>query len=129
MTAERPRQALVGLTGSRVPDAVRHVVTRRRAGTQKATQRHVGGWAPALQRTAEKALRSVRGTRPAYVPFGRTMAQPMRRSCWRPVTSHSKARGTSGTMPGKRARMSGGGVPAVSEARQTTTPPVSLNLV
>ena len=30
-------------------------------------------------------------------------------------------------MPGKRARMSGGGVPAVSEARQTTTPPVSLN--
>src|SRR6266702_6133641 len=60
--------------------------------------------------------------------FGRTMAQPTRKSGWRPFTSHSNARGTSGTMPGKRCAISGGGVPTVSEARQTTTPPVSLNL-
>ncbi len=62
-----------------------------------------------------------------YGPFGRTMAQPMRKSGWRPFTSHSKARGTSGVRPGKRFAISGGGVPAVSEARQTTTPPVSAN--
>ena len=50
-----------------------------------------------------------------------------RNSGWRPFTIHSKARGTSGTRPGKRCAISGGGVPEVSEARQTTTPPVSLN--
>ena len=44
-------------------------------------------------------------------PFGRTMAQPIRSSGWRPLTSHSNARGTSGTRPGKRCAMSGGGVP------------------
>ena len=62
-----------------------------------------------------------------YGFFGRTMAQPIRSSGWRPFTSHSKARGTSGTRPGKRLAMSAGGVPAVSDARQTTMPPVSLN--
>ena len=63
----------------------------------------------------------------SYGAFGRTMAQPIRNSGWRPFTSHSKARGTSGTRPGNRCAISGGGVPEVSEARQTTTPPVSLN--
>jgi len=56
--------------------------------------------------------RCVRGTKGTHGPFGRTIAQPMRRSGWRPFTSHSKARGTSGTMPGKRCAISGGGVPA-----------------
>jgi len=55
------------------------------------------------------------------------MAQPIRSSGCLPFTSHSKARGTSGTA-GKPLRQFGGGVPAVSDARQTTTPPVSLNL-
>ena len=50
------------------------------------------------------------------------MAQPIRNSGWRPFTSRSNARGTSGTRPGNRCAISGGGVPAVSEARQTTTP-------
>src|ERR1700731_4538617 len=59
--------------------------------------------------------------------FGRTMAQPIRSSGCRPVTKHSNARGTSETRPGNRCAISGGGVPTVSEARQTTTPPVSLN--
>ncbi|MDA9423789.1 hypothetical protein XH97_16880, partial [Bradyrhizobium sp. CCBAU 53380] len=36
----------------------------RRAGTQKATA-IAAMWAPALQRTAEVALRCVRGTRPS----------------------------------------------------------------
>src|SRR5581483_3614206 len=62
-----------------------------------------------------------------YCPLGRTMAQPMRSKGWRPLTSHSKARGTSGVSPGKRFASSAGTVPAVSEARQTTTPPVSAN--
>jgi hypothetical protein len=35
----------------------------RRAWTQKATQYNAERWAPALQRTAEVALRCVRGTR------------------------------------------------------------------
>ena len=55
------------------------------------------------------------------------MAQPMRSSGWRPLTIQSNARGTSGTRPGKRCAISGGGVPEVSEARQTTMPPVSMN--
>ena len=62
-----------------------------------------------------------------YGAFGRTMAQPIRNSGCRPFTIHSNARGTSGTRPGNRCAISGGGVPEVSEARQTTTPPVSLN--
>src|SRR3981189_1338479 len=62
-----------------------------------------------------------------YGAFGRTMAQPTRNSGWRPFTIHSNARGTSGTRPGKRCAMSGGGGPEVSEERQTTTPPVWLN--
>ena len=39
-----------------------------------------------------------------YGTFGRTMAQPIRSSGWRPFTSRSKARGTSGTRPGNRLR-------------------------
>ena len=39
------------------------------------------------------------------------MAQPIRSSGWRPLTSRSNARGTSGTRPGKRCAISGGGVP------------------
>src|SRR6185437_1108511 len=66
----------------------------------------------------------VRSPSEIQFPLGRTMAQPIRNSGWRPFTSQSKARGTSGTSPGKRLAISGGGVPAVSEARQTTTPPV-----
>ena len=62
-----------------------------------------------------------------YGAFGRTIAQPTRNNGCRPFTSHSKARGTSGTRPGNRCAISGGGAPDVSEARQTTTPPVSLN--
>lgn len=46
-----------------VPDAARHEVTHRRAGTM--LQRARGFWAPALQRIAD-ALRSVRGTKPPY---------------------------------------------------------------
>ena len=85
-----------------------------------------------FRRRSRIALRSIRATRrlrsvPRYGDFGRTMAQPIRNSGCRPVTNHSKARGTSGTRPGKRCAISGGGVPAVSEARQTTTPPVWLN--
>ena len=57
------------------------------------------------------------------------MAQPIRNSGCRPVTNHSNARGTSGTRPGNRCAISAGGVPDVSDARQTTTPPVSLNFV
>ena len=56
------------------------------------------------------------------------MAQPIRSKGWRPFTSHSNARGTSGTSPGNFCAISAGGVPAVSDARQTTTPPVWLNL-
>ena len=41
---------------SLVPDAVQRATLLRRAGTQNAS------WAPALQRTAEEALRRVRGT-------------------------------------------------------------------
>ena len=52
-----------------------------------------------------------------YGAFGRTMAQPIRSSPWRPVTIRSKARGISGTMPGNRLASSSGGVPAVSDAR------------
>jgi len=73
------------------------------------------------------ALRSIRGTAlsPArYGSFGRTMAQPIRSSGWRPFTIRSNARGTSGTMPGNRCASSAGGVPDVSDARQTTTPPL-----
>ena len=55
------------------------------------------------------------------------MAQPIRNSGCRPFTSRSNARGTSGTRPGNRCAISGGGVPTVSDARQTTTPPLSLN--
>jgi hypothetical protein len=44
-----------------------------------------------------------------YGAFGRTMAQPIRNSGCRPVTNHSNARGTSGTRPGNRRAMSGGG--------------------
>ena len=62
-----------------------------------------------------------------YGAFGRTIAQPTRNNGCRPFTSHSKARGTSGTRPGNRCAISGGGAPDVSEARHTTTPPVSLN--
>ena len=54
------------------------------------------------------------------------MAQPIRNSGCRPFTSRSNARGTSGTRPGNRWAISAGGVPIVSDARQTTTPPVSL---
>ena len=46
---------------------------------------------------------------------------------WRPFTSQSNARGTSGTRPGKCWAISAGGVPTVSDARQTTTPPLWLN--
>ena len=66
-------------------------------------------------------------TADGYGVFGRTMAQPIRSSGCRPFTSHSNARGTSGTRPGNRCAISAGGVPTVSEARQTTTPPVWLN--
>ena len=55
------------------------------------------------------------------------MAQPIRNNGWLPFTSRSNARGTSGTRPGNRWAMSAGGVPIVSDARHTTTPPVSLN--
>ncbi len=55
------------------------------------------------------------------------MPQPIRTRFWRPRTVCSKARGTSGTRPGNRCAISAGGVPAVSAARQTTTPPSSLN--
>ena len=40
----------------------------------------------------------------------------------------SKVCGTSGAMPGNSFAISDGGLPSVSEARQTTTPPVWLNL-
>ena len=43
------------------------------------------------------------------------------------MTRRSNTRGISGTRPGNRFAMSSGGVPAVSDARQTTTPPSSLN--
>ena len=86
-------------------------------------------------RTAQMRCRRARlltmtsGDRPdeLQAAFGRTMAQPTRNSGCRPSTSQSNARGTSGTRPGNRCAMSAGGVPTVSEARQTTTPPVSLN--
>ena len=71
--------------------------------------------------------RQARRRHEIYGAFGRTMAQPIRSSGCRPFTSHSNARGTSGTRPGNRCAISAGGVPAVSDARQTTTPPVSLN--
>ena len=76
--------------------------------------------------TREDALLTIRDVA-VYGAFGRTMAQPTRSSGCRPFTIHSNARGTSGTRPGKRCAISAGGVPEVSEARQTTTPPVSLN--
>ena len=82
------------------------------------------GWAAGLMvRDGASRLLTMRSSR----TFGRTMAQPIRSSGWRPLTYHSNARGTSGTRPGKRFAMSGGGVPTVSDARQTTTPPVSAN--
>jgi hypothetical protein len=65
------------LLRSRVPDAVRRAksaFTRvfaalwplRRAGTHKIAGELLATWAPALQRTAEEALRCVRGTRPPH---------------------------------------------------------------
>ena len=63
--------------------------------------------AKALEQTPPRV--SARSER--YGAFGRTMAQPTRSSGWRPFTIHSKARGTSGTRPGKRCAISGGGVP------------------
>ena len=53
-------------------------------------------------------LASLRATTEFYGAFGRTMAQPIRNSGWRPLTSHSNARGTSGTRPGKPLRDVGG---------------------
>jgi len=47
---------------SRVPDAPQRATLLRRAGTQRATREIAAAWAPALQRTAEEALRCVRGT-------------------------------------------------------------------
>ena len=81
----------------------------------------------AIATALETPRRRQRCSRKIYCPFGRTMAQPTRSSGCLPFTIHSKARGTSGTRPGKRCASSGGGVPEVSDARQTTTPPVSLN--
>ena len=60
-------------------------------------------------------------------PFGRTMAQPIRSK--RLAAVHQPVEGVRHFrhQARKTLAISAGGVPAVSEARQTTTPPVRLN--
>ena len=52
----------------------------------------------AIAQSAAAGVRIIRELRSRfdYGPFGRTMAQPIRSRGWRPFTSHSNARGTSG---------------------------------
>src|SRR5207302_9674550 len=61
-----------------------------------------------------------------HLASGRIIAQPMRNSGRRPCTGRSNARGTSETIAGKRAFISGGGVPDVSVVGQTMIAPLDL---
>src|SRR6202453_673549 len=103
-----------------------HAVDAHRPYDAAATREGTGR-ASSLSGPADSPCLTALLTLCPHGAFGRTIAHPIRNNGCRPFTSRSNARGTSGTRPGKRGAISAGGVPDVSGARQTTTPPVRLN--
>src|SRR5260370_374643 len=109
--------SVIGL--DRTSAYIANVIPWRPPGNRTPTPQETQDCLPLIQRQIDLVEPDKLGTR----------ANPSTQSllACRAATNHWSARGTSGSRPGNRSAISGGGVPTVSDARQTTTPPVSLN--